>query len=262
MCGRFVSSSTPEQIGAYFGADAPETVLEQNFNVAPTNDIYAVVIGADGSRRVEVFRWGLVPSWAKDAKIGSKMINARSETLAEKGAFKPLLRSKRCIIPMDGFYEWQTRTGADIALSSTGKPVKQPMFIHRLDGELLAVAGLWSPWRDKTMGADAPWLHSATVITTSANETMSAVHDRMPVILPASLWETWLDPLNTDIENLSSLLVPAANGLLTVHPVSTAVNKVSNNGVELLAAVRVPISTATSTSPASRPSDRGQTLFD
>lgn len=237
MCGRFVSSSSPEQIGAYFGAEPPAAVLAENFNVAPTNDIYAVVIGSDGSRRVEVFHWGLVPTWAKDIKIGSKMINARAETLSEKGAFKPLLKNRRCIIPMDGFYEWQAQTGSIAAGTPKSKPAKQPMFVHRNDGEPLAVAGLWSPWRDRTLGQDAPWLHSATVITCGANETMAPIHDRMPVILPASVWQTWLDPRFNDIEALASMLVPAAEGLLTTYPVSTDVNQVSNNGESLIAPV-------------------------
>ena len=145
VCGRFVSSSSPEQIGAYFGADSPIVVLGENYNVAPTDDIYAVVIGADGARGIEVFHWGLVPTWAKDVKIGSKLINARAETLTQKGAFQPLLKNKRCIIPMDGFYEWQTQTGPDAALTTKGKPVKQPMFIRHVDGEPLAVAAMARP---------------------------------------------------------------------------------------------------------------------
>ncbi len=233
MCGRFVSSSTPDEIAAYFGADAPGTVqLAANYNVAPTNDVYAVVTGADGTRRVETFHWGLVPVWAKDLKIGQKMINARAETLAEKSAFKHAFRKYRCIIPMDGFYEWQARAAA--AAAASGKPVKQPMFISRLDGEPLAVAGLWSAWRDKEAGDDAPWLHSCTVVTTAANATMAPIHDRMPVILPATVWSTWLSPTNHDLAALSELLIPAPDTLLTVRAVSTAVNKVANKGPELL----------------------------
>lgn len=233
MCGRFVSSSTPDEIAAYFGAEAPGAELPANYNVAPTNDVYAVVAGPDGTRRVETFHWGLVPVWAKDLKIGQKMINARAETLAEKSAFKHAFRKYRCIVPMDGFYEWQAAPpGAP--LTKAGKPTKQPVFIHRLDGEPLAVAGLWSAWRDKAAGPDAPWLHSCTVVTTSANATMEPVHDRMPVILPATEWSTWLDPTNHDLDELGRLLVPAPDTLLTLRPVSTAVNKVANKGPELL----------------------------
>jgi putative SOS response-associated peptidase YedK len=235
MCGRFVSSSNPDQIAAYFGAEPPATDLGANYNVAPTNDVYAVVEDADGTRRLQVFHWGLVPVWAKDLKIASKMINARSETVAEKNAYKPVFRKTRCIIPMDGFYEWRApKPGEPAPLTPKGKPAKQPMFIHRLDGEPLAVAGLWTAWRDKNAGPDAPWLHSCTVLTTSANETMEPVHDRMPVILPATAWKGWLDPANDDMVSLGELLVPAPNNLLTMHPVSMEVNKVTNKGPELI----------------------------
>lgn len=237
MCGRFVSSNSPERIAAYFGAsfetataDAP---LGENYNVAPTNDVYSIVEatpanGGDAAPVIRPFHWGLVPSWAKDVKVGSRMINARSETLAEKSVFKKLLVSKRVIIPMDGFYEWQV---------VPGQKTKQPMFIHRADGEPLAVAGLWTAWRDPAADADAPWLHSCTIITTSANATMAPVHDRMPVLLPATRWHEWLDRANHDIDALQSLLVPAPEGLLTMHPVSTAVNNVRNKGAELIAEI-------------------------
>ena len=165
MCGRFVSSSTPDKIAEYFGATFDGETLGENYNVAPTNDIYAVVAGPDGTPRLEVFHWGLIPVWAKERKIGAKMINARAETLAEKPAYKGVFKKNRCIIPMDGFYEWKAGEPGG-PLTKAGKPAKQPMFIHRLDGEPLAVAGLWSAWRDKAAGPDADWLHSATVVTT------------------------------------------------------------------------------------------------
>jgi putative SOS response-associated peptidase YedK len=235
MCGRFVAASPADDIAKYFDAAMATEALAPSHNVAPTADIYAVVTHADGTRHVEVFRWGLVPVWAKDIKIGQKMINARSETVTSKGAFKPALtKGRRCIIPMDGFYEWQTLPDR---VTAKGKPAKQPVFVHRLDGEPLAVAGLWEAWRDKASGPDEPWLHSATILTTAANETMEPVHDRMPVILPASAWEAWLDPANNDVEALGQLLVPAPANLLTLHPVSTDVNKVSNRGAQLIEAV-------------------------
>ena len=236
MCGRFVASSPPDELAAYFGAEPPSIDLPASFNVAPTNDVYAVVEHSDGTRHVEAFHWGLVPSWAKDVKIASKMINARSETLAEKAAFKSAFRKHRCIVPMDGFYEWQAAAPGG-PLTAKGKPAKQPMFISRLDGEPLAVAGLWAAWRDREAGPEAPWLHSCTVVTTSANSTMAPIHDRMPVILPTSAWETWLDPANQDLELLGGLLVPAREDLLTTRAVSTLVNHVSNKGPELLDAV-------------------------
>jgi putative SOS response-associated peptidase YedK len=231
MCGRFVSSSPPDQIAAYFDAALSETLAEHplapNYNTAPTNDIYAVVDTPEG-RRVEVFHWGLIPVWAKDMKLGQKMINARAETVATKGAFKPALKRKRCIIPADGFYEWQKRPG---------QKTKQPYFIHRLDGEPLAFAGLWESWRDPNLGPDAPWLQSCTIITTTANETMAPIHDRMPVILPPKAWDTWLDRDNQDLDEVSGLLVPAPKELLTLRPVSTQVNNVRNKGEDLVTEV-------------------------
>jgi putative SOS response-associated peptidase YedK len=236
MCGRFVSASSPERIAEYFGAAFEGETLGENYNVAPTNDIYAVVAGPDGEPRLEVFHWGLIPVWAKDIKVGYKMINARAETVASKSVYKSALKKKRCLIPMDGFYEWKAgEPGGPV--TKTGKPAKQPMFINRLDGEPLAVAGLWSAWRDPAGDPSADWLHSATIVTTSANATMAPIHDRMPVILPRSVWDEWLDPENQNLEVLSGLLVPAADSLLTVRPVSTEVNNVRNKGPELIAQV-------------------------
>jgi putative SOS response-associated peptidase YedK len=234
MCGRFVSTSSPEVIAAHFGATAAVDPLGANYNVAPTSDIYAVVETSVG-REVQVFHWGLVPVWAKEAKIGQRMINARAETLAEKPAFKNAFRKHRCIVPMDGFYEWKAGN-ADGPRTKAGKPVKQPVYISHVDGEPLAVAGLTSAWRDPAAGPDAPWLHSANVITTSANTTMLPIHDRMPVLLPPSAWEIWLDPSNHDLGLLSSLLVPAADGLLVTYEVSTDVNSVRNNRADLIVA--------------------------
>lgn len=234
MCGRFVSSSSPQRIAAYFGADVAVETLGENYNVAPTNDIYGVVGDADGHREVQAFQWGLIPVWAKDRKIGSKMINARCETVAEKPAFKGVFKKHRCIIPMDGFYEWAPGVEGG-PLTKAGKPAKRPHFVRRIDGEPLAVAGIWSAWRDREDGSDAPWLHTASVITTSANATMAPIHDRMPVILPKAMWDIWLDPTNHNTEMLSGLLVPARDDLLTSHEVSTDVNNVRNKGIELIA---------------------------
>jgi putative SOS response-associated peptidase YedK len=222
MCGRFVSASSPDEIARYFDAEAPEALLEPSYNVAPTNDVYAV-LNDGGVRRLDAFHWGLVPIWAKDPRQGSKMINARAETLAAKNAYKPAFKRRRCIIPADGFYEWK---------KIPGQKTKEPHFIHRPDGEPLAFAGLWEVWRGPDKQGDP--LRSCTIVTTSANETMEPLHDRMPVILPASAWEEWLDPANDDLETLGKLLVPAPPEVIVTHPVSTEVNSVRNKGAELI----------------------------
>lgn len=228
MCGRFVSATPPDQVAAYFGTEAPEALLEPSYNVAPTNDIYAVL--ADGStRHLDAFHWGLVPLWAKDPKIGSKMINARAETLATKNAYKAAFKRRRCLIPADGFYEWRKDPDAP------PKAKKQPFFIHRPDGAPYAFAGLWEVWRGPDK--DQEPLRSCTIITTSPNEVMASIHDRMPVILPESTWDTWLDRENDDLDLLGKLLVPIAPQLTVMHPVSTQVNNVRNKGPELVAEI-------------------------
>jgi len=226
MCGRYVSATPPDQVAAYFAAEAPEALLPARHNVAPTSDVYAVL--SDGStRRMDAFHWGLIPLWAKDAKIGSKMINARAETVAEKSAYKSALKKRRCIIPADGFYEWQ-KSAAD---PKKGK--KQPFYIQRPDGEPYAFAGLWEVWRGPDK--DQEPLRSCTIITTTPNSEMAKIHDRMPVILPPSAWDTWLDRDVDDLELLGKLLVPAPPEIISMHPVSTDVNNVRNDGPELTA---------------------------
>jgi putative SOS response-associated peptidase YedK len=222
MCGRFVSATPPDQVAAYFDAEAPEALLPARWNVAPTDDVYAVL--SDGTaRRVDAFHWGLVPRWAKDAKIGSRMINARAEGLAEKNAFRSAFARRRCIIPADGFYEWQKQAG---------RKAKQPFFVQRPDGEPYAFAGLWETWRGPD-GRDEDVLRSCTIITTEANPAMAEIHDRMPVILPPEAWGTWLDRDVDDLERLGRLLVPAPSSLITLRPISTKVNNVRNDGADL-----------------------------
>lgn len=224
MCGRFVSSSPPDEIARYFDAQPPaEAALEPNWNVAPTNDVYVVMVDG-GVRHLEPHHWGLVPFWATSPAIGNKMINARSEGLAEKNAFKHAFRKRRCIVPADGFYEWQ---------KVPGQKTKQPYFIQREDHEPLAFAGLWEEWRGPDRDGQQR-LRSATIITTSANETMAPIHDRMPVLLPPSAWDEWLDPANADLETLGRLLVPAPPRILTMHPVATDVGNVRNRGPHLV----------------------------
>ena len=223
MCGRFVSSSPPDEIARYFDADPPaEAAMEPNYNVAPTSDIY-VVLADGGVRRVTPMHWGLVPFWAKSPAIGNKMINARADGLADKNAYRHAFRKKRCLVPADGFYEWR---------KTAGEKAKQPFYIHRADGEPLALAGLWEEWRPSKDSDER--LRSTTIITTTPNELMATIHDRMPVILPPSAWEAWLDPDNADLETLGKLLVPAPDGLLTMHPVSKDVGNVRNQGAHLI----------------------------
>lgn len=223
MCGRFVSASPPEEIAEYFGAVPVGDPLEPHFNVAPTMDVYVVVQDA-GERRVDEFYWGLVPGWAKDMKIAARLINARSETAATNNSFKSSMAKRRCIVPADGFYEWK---------AVEGQKKKQPYFIHRTDDEQLAFAGLWAEWRGQVAGEQVV-VRSTTILTTSANETMAAIHDRMPVILPARAWDQWLDPTNVDVHTLQGLLVPAPPMLLTMHPVSTEVSNSRNEGEHLV----------------------------
>lgn len=225
MCGRYVSATPPDQIAAYFDTEAPEVLLERSYNVAPTQDVYAVL--ADGGvRHLDAFHWGLVPSWAKDAKIGSRMINARAETLADKGAFKAAFMRRRCIVPADGFYEWRKDPDAP------AKAKKQPFFVHRPDGQPYAFAGLWEVWRGPNK--DQEPLRSLTIITTAANGPMGEVHDRMPVLLDEGAWDTWLDRENEDLDLLGRLLVPAPASLIAMHPISTEVNSVRNDGPQLI----------------------------
>jgi putative SOS response-associated peptidase YedK len=232
MCGRFVSSSPPDELAKYFDVEAvAEAVLEPSFNVAPSQDVY-VVVETGGVRRLDTFRWGLVPFWAKDPSTGNKMINARAETVAEKNAYKHAFKKRRCIIPVDGFYEWK---------KVPGQKAKQPYFIHRADGEPMAFAGLWEIWRpaDDVERTSDP-LRSCTIITGQPNEKVADIHDRMPVMLPPGAWAEWLDPENDDVDTLGKLLVPAPASLIALQPVSRAVNNVREKGPELIEPVEEP----------------------
>lgn len=231
MCGRYVSAAPVDDLAKYFSATVPEQALEANFNVAPTTEVYAVR-AKDGERAMASMRWGLVPFWAKDLKVGARMINARSETARDKPAFRRAFAKRRCLLPADGFYEWQ---------KIEGSKTKQPFFIHRADEEPLVFGGLYEFWHPKDADGndipDADRLVSCSILTTAANATMAPVHDRMPVLLAPGVWDDWLDP-DADHDFVSSLMVPAPESLLTMYPVSTAVNSVRNNGSELLERVQ------------------------
>jgi putative SOS response-associated peptidase YedK len=224
MCGRFSSSTQLSFLLEQFRAEPLGVEGHQpSWNVAPASDILVVVASSDGARELRALRWGLVPRWAKDPKGRNKMINLRAETVREKKGWKSTLARKRCIIPIDGFYEWQDQ--------GKGRR-KQPFYITSRDGKPLALAGLWATWRDPAAD-DGDELWTCTILTTSANELMGSVHHRMPVILPPEAWDAWLDPDNTDTEQLSALLVPAPEEMLTLWPVDAAVGNPRNNRPEL-----------------------------
>ena len=223
MCGRMTMRTGPSELATIFDAEVRDSdaweELGPRYNVAPTQPI-TVVVQRDDGRAIEEHRWGLVPSWAKSPAAGSRMINARAETVATSSAFRASFLRRRCIIPADGFYEWR-RDGR----------AKQPFLIHTPNDEPLAFAGLWAPWRDPSTGE---WLISAAVVTTAANEKVGQLHNRMPAILGNEEWRLWIDPELRDEALLRDLLQPAADDLLELRAVSTLVNNANNEGAALL----------------------------
>jgi putative SOS response-associated peptidase YedK len=218
MCGRFAFYSPHEAVARLFGvADAPE--IEPRYNIAPTQFV-AAVREAGGPREVAMLYWGLVPSWAKEKSIGARMINARSETLAEKPSFRNAYKRRRCLLLADGYYEWQ-RSGA----------IKQPYFISFAAGAPFGMAGLWERWRDP--GSGEP-LESCCIVTTSPAPAVAHVHDRMPVIIPPDAYAEWLDPENAATDRLARLLAPWEAPGLQARPVSRRVNDARNQGAGLL----------------------------
>lgn len=233
MCGRYVTTSTVAELAERLDVDEVRAEEDRpNYNVTPRVEvpIVAETLTETGEHRrvLDRVRWGLVPSWAKDLSIGDRQINARAEGIAGKPAYRRAFAKRRCLIPADGFYEWKV---------VPGRTTKQPVFIHPPEADgLFAFAGVYELWRDKA-DPDAPWVRTCAIITTSANETLSSVHDRMPVILPREAWRTWLDPDNHDTGALAELLVPAPPGEVVWYPIRTLVNKPQNNFAELLEAV-------------------------
>jgi putative SOS response-associated peptidase YedK len=247
MCGRYASSRKPEDLVEEFEIrdNRVEEALAPDFNVAPTKPVYAVMErspwGSRGrddpepeppERQLRVLTWGLVPSWAKDPSIGNRMINARMETVAEKPAYKRAFAARRCLLPADGYFEWYPTE----VKGKSGKPLKQPFFIHPTDGGVLAMAGLYEIWRDPAKADDAPdrFRWTCTVLTTEAEDAVGHIHDRMPLMVERERWGAWLDPSASARDDLLSLLVPAAPGRLEAFPVSTDVNNVRNNGPSLV----------------------------
>ncbi len=241
MCGRYASSRRPEDLVEQFDVERVDVraALDADYNVAPTDSVYAVFdriprSSPDGpaERRLATVRWGLVPSWAKDLGIGSRLINARLETLADKPAFRRAYAKRRCLLPADGYFEWYSTE----RVGPRGKPVKQPFFITPADGSILAMAGIYEIWRDSTLPEDqeGAFLWSACVITTTAEDSLGRIHDRMPMLVEPSGYDAWLDATATSPERLADVLVPAAPGRLHAFPVSTEVNNVRNNGAQLV----------------------------
>jgi putative SOS response-associated peptidase YedK len=215
MCGRYASSRRPEDLVSYFEVeDPPEEELAPSWNVAPTDPVYAVVQSREGARQLRVLRWGLVPSWSKDAKGGARMINARSESVREKPAFRKAWTSRRCLVPADGYYEWKQEGNA-----------KQPFYLSTPDP--LAMAGLYEHWKNP----DGEWLSTCTVITTTAPDELGEIHDRAPLLVPREHWAVWLD---RSVADPGDLLIPGVPGVLDAWPVGTAVGNVRNNGGDLV----------------------------
>lgn len=244
MCGRYASTRDPATLAVEFdaldatgSAGAAGGAPTADYNVAPTKPVFAVVTrhprDAEGTpdperteRSIRVMRWGLVPHWAKDPKIGSRMINARAESAAGKPAFRDAVARRRCLLPADGWYEWQA--------GAVPGHRKQPFFITPADGSGLALAGLWSTWRDPEADPAQPPLVTCAVITTDAVGPLTEIHDRMPLMLPAAAWTDWLDP---DAADPGELLAPPSAELvhgLELRPVSTVVNDVRREGAELV----------------------------
>ena len=220
MCGRYSLIADLGELARRFEFEGGWLEFESSYNVAPTHNVLTVVGGE--ARRAGYMRWGLIPHWAKDHKIGSRMINARAETVAEKPSFRDSLRRRRCLVLADGFYEWQ-RNGKE----------KRPMRVVMRSGEPFAFAGIWSVWKDPE-GNRVP---SCAIITTTANDVLKPIHERMPVVLPREAEQFWLDPSVEDPAAITDVLNPAPDDAMNAYEVSSLVNSVANNRAEVTQAV-------------------------
>lgn len=233
MCGRFSQYSPVSDLVSLFGVD--ETVVDATdrrprYNVAPTQQVLIVANSADGdARKLGSMRWGLVPRWAKDPSIGNRMINARTDKVATSNAYRSAFAKRRCLVPVDGFYEWVKPPEQ----SAGSKPPKTPFHIHTPDRTPLALAGLWETWYD---AEDRP-MRSFTILTCEANGAMAHIHHRMPVIVDPADWEQWLAPLPLAEDDQARLLAPAPDELLVFDEVATLVNRPANDSVELITPV-------------------------
>lgn len=224
MCGRFFNAASAQEIANEFEVDEVRESsgeAKSSYNIAPTDPVLAVA-EREGSRRLGSFRWGLVPSWSKDPTGGARLINARVEGISDKPAFRVALEKRRCLIPAQGFYEWRrTEEG------------KQPYSIRRPDGGLMAFAGLWEAWRDPGDPA-GQWVRTCAIVTTEAIGSMNELHNRMPVMMPRSIWDAWLDAEMNDKDQAAELLRLPFPEELEIRPASRAVNSVKNDGPQLL----------------------------
>ena len=229
MCGRFTLTTSPEELQAAFDwLKMPPQADEAQpggprYNIAPTQPV--AVVPNDGRNRLDFFTWGLIPSWAKDPSLGSRLINARAETLAEKPAFRSAFRRRRCLILADGFYEWQ---------AIPGRKSKQPYFIALADRRPFAFGGLWELWNSP----DGSQIYSCTIITTEPNSLMAGIHNRMPLILPPENYPEWLNPNEQRPQALQALLQPYAADQMAAYPVSSLVNSPANDSPELVEPLR------------------------
>ena len=213
MCGRFDLHLPKELLEEIFGVSITDDI-QPRYNIAPTQVVPAIRIYPDETRHLDLLKWGLIPSWAKDPSIGSKMINARSETVHEKRAFRSALKSRRCIIPANGFYEWQEVGGK-----------KKPLYVKIKDDGPMVFAGLWDHWKNP----EGEIIESCTILTTSTNELIKPLHARMPVILDIKDVDLWLDPHITDPEQLKPLYKPYTSEKMEMYPVSDIVNSPKND---------------------------------
>lgn len=221
MCGRYSQSQSAEIIAKAFQVDSVPA-LKPRYNIAPTQSVPTVLqTSASTNRQFKMLHWGLIPSWAKDPKMGGRLINARAETVNEKPAFRSAFRQRRCLVLADGFYEWQQQED---------KKQKQPFYFRLSDGQPFAFAGLWEHWK----GADGEEIESCTLLTTEPNELMQPIHNRMPVILDPKDYDLWLDSEVKKPELLQPLLRSYQTEEMTAYPVSKTVNKPSNDTAECI----------------------------
>ncbi|MBI4312517.1 MAG: SOS response-associated peptidase [Chloroflexi bacterium] len=229
MCGRYTLTVDYEALRERFSLPEPGLPVVPKFNIAPTQDVLAVT-HKEGQDHGELMRWGLIPSWAKDASIGNRMINARAESLHEQPAFRVAFERRRCLVPADGFYEWMKSQATDRPKSVRRIPLR---FVLK-SGEPFALAGIWEVWKDPATGL---WVRSCAIITTEPNELMAPIHNRMPVILPAEGEALWLSATGSDIAALSAFLKPYPSERMEAYQVSDLVNSPRSNGPECIARI-------------------------